>query len=78
MEFRPSPGSSRGRPNDRNAHDRFQLIAIRLLLLALVLAAWEVLPRNGVINPVLLPRSATCCARSSIFSAGRRCTRRSW
>ena len=34
---------------------RFQLIAIRLLLLALVLAAWETLPRNGVINPMLLP-----------------------
>jgi len=34
---------------------RFQIIAIRLLLLALVLVAWEVLPRNGVINPVLLP-----------------------
>ena len=34
---------------------RFQLIAIRLLLLALVLAAWETLPRNNVINPLLLP-----------------------
>ncbi|MBV8838042.1 MAG: ABC transporter permease [Alphaproteobacteria bacterium] len=34
---------------------RIQLIAIRLLLLALVVAAWETLPRNGVINPVLLP-----------------------
>ena len=34
---------------------RFQLIAIRLLLLALVLAAWETLPRNGVVNPMLLP-----------------------
>ena len=34
---------------------RFQLVAIRLLLLALVLAAWETLPRNGVINPMLLP-----------------------
>ena len=34
---------------------RFQLIAIRLLLLALMLAAWETLPRNGVINPMLLP-----------------------
>ena len=34
---------------------RFQLIAIRLLLLALVLAAWEMLPRNNVINPMLLP-----------------------
>jgi len=34
---------------------RFQLIAIRLLLLAVVLAAWETLPRNGVVNPMLLP-----------------------
>ena len=34
---------------------RFQIIAIRLLLLALVLAAWEILPRNNVINPMLLP-----------------------
>jgi len=34
---------------------RIQLILIRLLLLALFLAAWETLPRNGVINPVLLP-----------------------
>ena len=34
---------------------RLQLIAIRLLLLALVLAAWEILPRNNVVNPLLLP-----------------------
>src|SRR5688572_29213412 len=34
---------------------RFQIIAIRLLLLAVVLAAWESLPRNGVVNPMLLP-----------------------
>src|SRR5262245_1139439 len=34
---------------------RFQIIAIRLLLLAIVLAAWETLPRNGVVNPMLLP-----------------------
>src|SRR6187397_592493 len=34
---------------------RFQLIAIRLLLLVLVLAAWETLPRNAVVNPMLLP-----------------------
>src|SRR4051794_41672958 len=34
---------------------RLQLIAIRLLLLALVLAAWETLPRNNIINPMLLP-----------------------
>ena len=34
---------------------RLQLILIRLLLLALVLAAWETLPRNGVVNPLLLP-----------------------
>ena len=34
---------------------RIQLILIRFLLLALFLGAWEVLPRNGVINPLLLP-----------------------
>jgi len=34
---------------------RIQLILIRLLLLALFLGAWDVLPRNGVINPLLLP-----------------------
>ena len=34
---------------------RFQLIVIRLLLLALFLGAWELLPRNGAINPLLLP-----------------------
>ena len=34
---------------------RLQLIAIRLLLLAIVLAAWETLPRHGVVNPLLLP-----------------------
>jgi len=34
---------------------RIQLILIRLLLLALFLGAWEVLPRNGYINPLLLP-----------------------
>ncbi len=32
-----------------------QIILIRLVLLALVLGAWEVLPRNGAINPLLLP-----------------------
>jgi NitT/TauT family transport system permease protein len=34
---------------------RTQIILTRLALLALVLGAWEVLPRNGVINPLLLP-----------------------
>jgi NitT/TauT family transport system permease protein len=34
---------------------RPQIIVIRLALLALVLAAWEVLPRSGTINPLLLP-----------------------
>ena len=34
---------------------RFQLIAIRLLLLALVLAAWELLPRYDW--------SIRCCCR---------------
>src|SRR5437588_10804343 len=34
---------------------RLQLIMLRLLLLALVLAALETRPRNNVINPLLLP-----------------------
>jgi NitT/TauT family transport system permease protein len=34
---------------------RLQLILTRLALLALVLAAWEALPRLGVVNPRLLP-----------------------
>jgi len=34
---------------------RSQIIAVRLALLALVLGAWEWLPRLGVINPLLLP-----------------------
>jgi len=34
---------------------RSQIILTRLALLALVLAAWEVLPRSGMVNPLLLP-----------------------
>jgi NitT/TauT family transport system permease protein len=34
---------------------RLQIILTRLALLALVLGAWEVLPRSGVVNPLLLP-----------------------
>jgi len=34
---------------------RTQIIVIRLVLLALVLGAWEGLPRAGIINPLLLP-----------------------
>jgi NitT/TauT family transport system permease protein len=34
---------------------RSQIILVRLALLALVLGAWELLPRSGVINPLLLP-----------------------
>ena len=34
---------------------RGQIILARLALLALVLGAWELLPRYGVINPLLLP-----------------------
>src|SRR5262249_36535555 len=57
------PGSGRirryaptsDRPRNDAAMTRLQLIAIRLLLLALVLAAWEMLPRSGTINPLLLP-----------------------
>ena len=32
-----------------------KVIFIRLGLLALVLAAWELLPRHGIVNPLLLP-----------------------
>ena len=45
----------RGEGQKRKQMTRIQLILIRLLLLALVLGAWETLPRNGVINPLLLP-----------------------
>jgi NitT/TauT family transport system permease protein len=34
---------------------RLQIILTRLALLALVLGAWEILPRSGVVNPLLLP-----------------------
>ena len=34
---------------------RTHIIVTRLALLALVLGAWEVLPRSGVVNPLLLP-----------------------
>jgi NitT/TauT family transport system permease protein len=34
---------------------RTHIVLIRLALLALVLGAWQVLPRMGVINPLLLP-----------------------
>jgi NitT/TauT family transport system permease protein len=34
---------------------RAHIILTRLALLALVLAAWELLPRHGIINPLLLP-----------------------
>ena len=49
------PADAARMASERQSMTRFQLIAIRLLLLALVLGAWEVLPRNGVINPLLLP-----------------------
>ena len=35
--------------------NRLALIATRLALLGLVLAAWEALPRLGLVNPLLLP-----------------------
>src|SRR6185312_5283539 len=31
------------------------LVLVRLALLAVVLALWEVLPRSGIVNPMLLP-----------------------
>ena len=34
---------------------RTQIIVVRLALAALVLAAWELLPRHGIVNPLLLP-----------------------
>jgi NitT/TauT family transport system permease protein len=34
---------------------RLQITMTRLALLALVLAAWEILPRSGLVNPLLLP-----------------------
>ncbi len=34
---------------------RSQILLVRFALLALVLGAWEVLPRTGAINPLLLP-----------------------
>jgi NitT/TauT family transport system permease protein len=34
---------------------RSQIILIRLVLLALVLGAWELLPQIGAVNPLLLP-----------------------
>ena len=35
--------------------NRLAFILARLALLALVLAAWEWLPRLGIVNPLLLP-----------------------
>jgi NitT/TauT family transport system permease protein len=34
---------------------RAQILLVRLVLLAVVLGAWELLPRSGAINPLLLP-----------------------
>jgi NitT/TauT family transport system permease protein len=34
---------------------RWQIIAARFAMLAVVLGAWEYLPRNGIVNPLLLP-----------------------
>ena len=34
---------------------RFEIIVVRLILLGVVLAAWEWLPRLDFINPLLLP-----------------------
>jgi NitT/TauT family transport system permease protein len=34
---------------------RLQIRLTRLALLALVMAAWEILPRSGIVNPLLLP-----------------------
>jgi len=45
----------RERGKKKESMTRFQIIAIRLLLLAVLLAAWETLPRNGIVNAMLLP-----------------------
>lgn len=34
---------------------KIQIFTIRFLLLGILLAAWELLPRHGVVNPLLLP-----------------------
>jgi NitT/TauT family transport system permease protein len=34
---------------------RAQILLVRVVLLAVVLGAWELLPRSGVVNPLLLP-----------------------
>jgi NitT/TauT family transport system permease protein len=41
---------------------RTQIVLARLALLALVLGAWEVLPRIGAVNPLLLPPFSDVCA----------------
>ena len=43
------------RDETRAIMTRAQIILIRLALLALVLGAWELLPRSGAVNPLLLP-----------------------
>ena len=34
---------------------RWQIILVRLAILAVVLGAWEIMPRTGAVNPMLLP-----------------------
>ncbi|MBN9267963.1 MAG: ABC transporter permease, partial [Hyphomicrobium sp.] len=34
---------------------RWQIILVRMAILALVLGAWEIAPRMGFVNPMLLP-----------------------
>ena len=34
---------------------KIQIFIVRFSLLGLVLAAWELLPRHGIVNPLLLP-----------------------
>ncbi len=34
---------------------RWQIILVRLAILAVVLGAWEIMPRTGTVNPMLLP-----------------------
>ena len=56
---RPVQAGARPRRERRRSsacdRDPLQIIVTRLALLALVLGAWELLPRNGIVNPLLLP-----------------------
>ena len=54
---------------------RFRSSLTRLALLALVLAAWELLPRSGVVNPLLLPPLSRRAGDAGHLLGRARCTR---